>query len=182
MYNAAQKVVMISTDYTNGAGAPDYRSVVGEKILQKYHLCIEAVWAGPQELRRQMEAVSLPTELAAEFDRKRSLVESTLAQLGEDIEKLDATLAGAVTTAKEKMTFQLEKLREKTGRALDDRAGLIGEHAEFLEHLLYPNKTLQSRDLCFLPFLAQWGQQGLKQLKDLSGSANLKEHRIARIP
>ena len=35
MYNAAQKVVMISTDYTNGTGAPDYRSVVGEKILQK---------------------------------------------------------------------------------------------------------------------------------------------------
>jgi bacillithiol synthase len=154
----------------------------GDKILQKYHLCIEGVWAGPQELRRQMEAVSLPTELAAEFDRKKSLVESTLAQLGEDIQKLDATLAGAVTTAKEKMTFQLEKLREKTGRALDDRAGLIGEHAEFLEHLLYPNKTLQSRDLCFLPFLAQWGQQGLMQLKELAGSANLKEHRIARIP
>ena len=35
MYNAAQKVVMISTDYTNGTGAPDYRSVVGDKILQK---------------------------------------------------------------------------------------------------------------------------------------------------
>ena len=154
----------------------------GDKILQKYHLCIEAVWAGPQELRRQMEAVSLPKELAAEFDRKKSLVESTLAQLGEDIQKLDATLAGAVTTAKEKMTFQLEKLREKTGRALDDRAGLIGEHAEFLENLLYPNKTLQSRDLCFLPFLAQCGQEGLKQLKDLTGIANLKEHRIARIP
>jgi len=154
----------------------------GDKILQKYHLCIEAVWAGPQELRRQMEAVSLPKELAAEFDRKKSLVESTLAQLGEDIQKLDATLAGAVTTAKEKMTFQLEKLREKTGRALDDRAGLICEHAEFLENLLYPNKTLQSRDLCFLPFLAQWGQEGLKQLKDLAGIANLKEHRIARIP
>jgi len=30
-----QKVVMISTDYTNGVGAPDYRSVVGERILQK---------------------------------------------------------------------------------------------------------------------------------------------------
>jgi bacillithiol biosynthesis cysteine-adding enzyme BshC len=153
----------------------------GDKILQKYHLCIEAVWAGQQELRRQMEAVSLPTELAAEFDRKKSLVESTLTQLGEDIQKLDATLAGAVTTAKEKMTFQLEKLREKTGRALDDRAGLIGEHAEFLENLLYPNKTLQSRDLSFLPFLAQWGQEGLKQLKDMAGTANLKEHRIARI-
>jgi len=30
-----QKVVMISTDYTNGVGAPDFRTVVGERILQK---------------------------------------------------------------------------------------------------------------------------------------------------
>ena len=153
-----------------------------DKLLQKYHLCIEGVWNGAQELRRQMEAVSLPKELAEEFDRKKALVEGTLAQLGQDIQKLDATLAGAVNTAKEKMTFQLEKLREKTGRALDERAGLIGEHAEFLENLLYPNKTLQSRDLCFLPFLAHWGLDGLNEMKSLAGSANLKEHRIVRIP
>jgi bacillithiol synthase len=153
-----------------------------DKILQKYHLCIEAVWAGAQELRRQMETVSLPKQLAEEFDQKRALVESTLARLGEDIQKLDATLAGAVNTAKEKMTFQLEKLREKTGRALDERAGLIGEHAEFLENLLYPNKVLQSRELSFLPFLAQWGPDGLHEVKNLAGSSNLKEHRIVRIP
>jgi bacillithiol synthase len=153
-----------------------------DKLLQKYQLCIENVWNGPQELRRQMETVSLPKELAAEFDQKKALVEHTLTQLGEDIQKLDATLAGAVTTAKEKMTFQLEKLREKTGRALDERAGLIGEHADFLENLLYPNKILQSRELCFLPFLAQWGLEGLQELKSLAGSANLKEHRIVRIP
>lgn len=29
------KVVTISTDYTNGAGAPDYRSVVGEGLLER---------------------------------------------------------------------------------------------------------------------------------------------------
>ena len=33
VYNAAQKVVTISTDYTGGIGAPDYRSVVGEGLL-----------------------------------------------------------------------------------------------------------------------------------------------------
>jgi bacillithiol biosynthesis cysteine-adding enzyme BshC len=153
-----------------------------DKLLQKYHLCIEAVWTGAQELRRQMEAVSLPKQLAQDFDQKKALVESTLTQLGEDIQKLDATLGGAVTTAKEKMTFQLEKLREKTGRALDERAGLIREHAEFLENLLYPNRVLQSRELCLLPFLAQWGLDGLKEWKNLSSSANLKEHRIVRIP
>ena len=31
----AQKVVTISIDYTGGVGAPDYRSVVGEGLLQK---------------------------------------------------------------------------------------------------------------------------------------------------
>jgi len=32
-YNAARKVMTISTDYTGGVGAPDYRSVVGEGML-----------------------------------------------------------------------------------------------------------------------------------------------------
>jgi hypothetical protein len=30
-----QKVVTISTDYTGGVGAPDYRGVVGDNLLQK---------------------------------------------------------------------------------------------------------------------------------------------------
>ena len=153
----------------------------GDKLLQKYHLCIENIWAGPQELRKQMESVMLPKQLADDFDRKKALIETTLAELGADIQKLDATLAGAVETTREKMTFTLEKLREKTGRALDERAGRIAEHVEFLENLLYPNKVLQSRDLSFLPFFSQWSAEGLRELKDLAGSANVKEHRIARI-
>ena len=34
-YDAAQKVMTISTDYTGGVGAPDYKIVVGESLLQK---------------------------------------------------------------------------------------------------------------------------------------------------
>jgi bacillithiol synthase len=152
-----------------------------DKLLQKYQLCIENVWAGPQELRKQMEAVSLPKQLAEDFDKRKALIDTTLAELGADIQKLDATLAGAVATTREKMSFQLDKLREKTGRALNERAGRIAEHVEFLENLLYPGKVLQSRELSFLPFLAQWGSEGLKELKDLASSSNLKEHRIARM-
>jgi hypothetical protein len=32
-YNAAQRVMTISTDYASGVGAPDYRNVVGEGLL-----------------------------------------------------------------------------------------------------------------------------------------------------
>lgn len=34
-YNAAQKVMTISIDYTGGLGAPDYRNIVGEGLLEK---------------------------------------------------------------------------------------------------------------------------------------------------
>src|SRR5579859_491487 len=153
-----------------------------EKLLQKYGLCIENLWAGPQELRRKMESVSVPDGLAENFDRDKAQVESTLAELGAQIEKLDATLAGAVDTARNKISFQLEKLRRKTGRSLDKKSGLLAEHERFLENLLYPDKQLQSRELCFLPFLARWGMEGLSELQKLSGSASLGEHRIVRIP
>src|SRR5580704_10931269 len=152
-----------------------------DKLLQKYRLCIENLWGGPQQLRKQMESVSLPGQLGENFDKKKALIDSTLTELGAEIQKLDATLAGAVETTREKMSFQLNKLREKTGRALDERAGLIAEHSDFLENLLYPERVLQSRELSFLPFLAQWGPAGLEELKNLSASSNLKEHRIARI-
>jgi bacillithiol biosynthesis cysteine-adding enzyme BshC len=152
-----------------------------DKLLQKYRLCIENLWSGPQQLRKQMESISLPAQLGENFDTKKALIESTLTELGAEIQKLDATLAGAVETTREKMSFQLNKLREKTGRALDERAGLIAEHSDFLENLLFPDRVLQSRDLSFLPFLAQWGSAGLEELKTLSSSANLREHRIARI-
>jgi bacillithiol biosynthesis cysteine-adding enzyme BshC len=153
-----------------------------EKILQKYGLCIENLWAGPQELRRKMESVSVPPELSQNFDRDKTQMESTLAELGTQIEKLDPSLAGAVSTARNKITFQLEKLRRKTGRALDQKNGLLAEHERFLENLLYPDKELQSRELCFLPFLARWGMEGLSELQKLSGSDTLGEHRIVRIP
>jgi len=153
-----------------------------EKLLQKYGLCIENLWAGPQELRRKMESVSVPPTLGEKFDRDKAQVESTLAELGGQIEKLDPTLSGAVSTARNKIGFQLEKLRRKTGRSLDQKTGLLAEHERFLENLLFPDKQLQSRELCFLPFLARWGMEGLSELQKLSGSDTLGEHRIVRIP
>ena len=35
VYDAGQKVVTISTDYSGGVGAPDYKTVVGEELLQR---------------------------------------------------------------------------------------------------------------------------------------------------
>jgi len=73
-------------------------------------------------------------------------------------------------------------LRQKTGASLDSREKLVQLHADFLENLLYPQKGLQSRDLCFLPFLARWGTGGLNELQKLSTPKKLGRHLIVPIP
>jgi bacillithiol synthase len=153
-----------------------------EKLLRRYALKIEDVWRGSQELRRRMETSSVPSALGKNFDKSLKETEKMLAQLKKQIMRLDPTLGGAVTTARKKISFQMEKLKRKAGKAQALKEGLIAAHQEFLESLLYPHKALQSRELCFLPFLAQWGMGGPKELQKLAGSRNLREHKIMRIP
>ena len=153
-----------------------------EKLLRRYGLKVEDVWRGSQELRGKMETANVPPALGKNFDKTLKESQRALAQLKKQIVRLDPTLGGAVETAQKKIAFQLEKLKRKAGKAQSLKAGLIAAHQEFLESLLYPHKVLQSRELCFLPFLASWGMGGLKELQKLSGSAKLKEHKILRIP
>ena len=109
-----------------------------------------------------METASVPTTLGKNFDKSVKESAKMLATLKKQIVRLDPTLGGAVETAQKKIAFQLDKLKRKTGRAQAFKDGLIAAHQEFLESLLYPHKVLQSRELCFLPFLASWGMGGLK--------------------
>lgn len=152
------------------------------KLLRRYGLKVEDAWRGAQELRRKMETASVPPALGKNFDKTLKESVRALAQLKKQIVRLDPTLSGAVETAQKKIAFQLEKLKRKTGKAQALKAGLIAAHQEFLESLLYPHKMLQSRELCFLPFLASWGMGALKELQKLSGTAKLNEHKILRIP
>ncbi len=153
-----------------------------EKLLRRYGLKVEDVWRGSQELRSKMETSSVPPTLGKNFDKTVKESARALAQLKKQIVRLDPTLGGAVETAQKKIAFQLEKLRRKAGKAQSLKGGLIAAHQEFLESLLYPHKVLQSRELCFLPFLASWGMGGLKELQKLSGSSKSNEHKILRIP
>jgi bacillithiol synthase len=153
-----------------------------EKLLRRYGLKVEDVWRGSQELRRKMETASVPPLLGKNLDRTLKDSGRALERLKKQIVRQDPTLGGAVTTAQKKIAFQLEKLKRKVGKAQALKVGLIAAHQEYLESLLHPHKVLQSRELCFLPFLASWGMGGLKELQKLSGSEGSKAHRILRIP
>ena len=151
------------------------------KLLRTYKLKVEDIWAGSQEVRRKMELASVPKQVSRDFDRNHKQVMRMLDQLKDQLQELDPTLRGSVETARSKIDYQIDKLRRKTGRAQDSKAGLLSGHEDFLEHLLYPHKTLQSRELCLLPFLARWGPGGLTELQKWCGSKNLGQHCIVQL-
>src|SRR5229473_2076392 len=152
------------------------------KLLRRYGLTVEDVWAGSQGLRHKMESQSVPNALSKNFDRNQKQMAKMLAQLGKQIEKLDPTLKGTVERARKRIEFHIDKLRRKAGRAQDQKAGLISAHEQYLESLLYPHKALQERELCLLPFLARWGAGGLSELQKHATGKALGRHFIVPLP
>jgi len=154
----------------------------GVRLLKKYGLEVEDAWKGKQALRKKMYGASVPKKLAREFDANLLQTEKNLKKLHRAIAKVDPTVQGTITRVEKRMRYQLERLREKTGASLDRHEKIIAQHEEFLENLLYPQKGLQSRDLCFLPFLARWGTEGLKELQKLASARMPGQHCVVGIP
>jgi bacillithiol biosynthesis cysteine-adding enzyme BshC len=152
------------------------------RILKKYHLEVEDVWQGKQTLRKRMYGENVPKKLAREFDSNLRQMEKSTKKLHKAIANVDPTIQGTIARAEKRIHYQIEKLREKTGVALDRHDKIIDQHEQFLENLLYPQKGLQSRDLCFLPFLSRWGQFGLKELEKHAGAKHPGRHFLVPIP
>jgi bacillithiol synthase len=152
------------------------------RLLEKYHLEVEGVWCSPQTLRKRMYNSAVPKKLAREFDSNLHDIEKRFQKLHRAIAKVDPTIQGTIARAEKRIRYQLEKLRHKTGAALDRHEKLIVQHEKFLQNLLYPQKGLQSRDLCFLPFLARSGADGLHELQLHASGKKPGRHFIVPIP
>lgn len=146
------------------------------RLLKKYKLSLEEILAGRQLMRARMEREFLPKDLARRFRAADKSLARVLKGLRKPVGHLDATLLGAVSTAERKMLYQLEKLRQKSGRAEGFRAGILAHDERLLLDSLYPQRGLQERSLCFLPFLAAHGPALLETLA--ARSANPAQHQI----
>jgi bacillithiol biosynthesis cysteine-adding enzyme BshC len=152
------------------------------RILEKYNLKVEDAWLGSQALHKKMYSTNVPKKLARSFDASLRQIEKSIASLDESIRGVDPTIQGTIARAEKRIRYQVEKLRAKTGAALDRHEKFIELHAEFLENLLYPHKGLQSRDLSFLPFLLRLGSGGLGELQKLACAKKTGQHYIVSIP
>lgn len=153
-----------------------------QRLLKQYGIEVEHVWEGPQELGKRMSSASIPENLSTLLQENGTEIQKRLRQWSDAVSVLDPTLKTAVETAQNKIEYQTEKLQQMIGRALDRKSGTVASHQEFLSNLIYPNKSLQSRELSFLPFVARWGQAAFDEIERHSGLKNAGTHFIIPTP
>ena len=90
-----------------------------DRLMEKYKLSLEDVWQGDEHLSHKIAATGFAEGWSERFDQSERELEQLLDRLQGDIEKLDPTLLDTLQHAKEKMKYQMERLRGKLtpGRA-----------------------------------------------------------------
>jgi bacillithiol biosynthesis cysteine-adding enzyme BshC len=135
-----------------------------DRLMDKYNLPVEDVWQGDDHLSRKIAASGFAEGWAERFDQSERELGQLLDRLQGDIEKLDPTLLDTLQHTKEKMKYQMERLRGKLTRAALSRSDLLVRHVQALSRFLFPHKDLQERRVSGAYFLGRAGYELLDRL------------------
>jgi bacillithiol synthase len=148
-----------------------------QNLLDRYKLKVPDVFQGPEVLRERLAAQALPNELRSAFDTAEASVKSSLAVIRGALERLDKTLLDSSANTEAKILHQIESLRAKAARAELRQTEVLDRHAQLLSNALYPNKTLQEREIAGVYFLSRYGKDLLHNLYDCM-NADCLDHQV----
>jgi bacillithiol biosynthesis cysteine-adding enzyme BshC len=133
-------------------------------LLDRYGLALLELFQGPEPLRQTLAAHALPQELQSAFDHAGVSLQQSLTAIRDSLARLDKTLVEAADNAGSKMHHQLEQLRARAARAELRQSEVLDRQAALLSNALYPNKTLQEREIAGIYFISRHGTDLLRQL------------------
>jgi uncharacterized protein YllA (UPF0747 family) len=139
--------------------------------LEKYELGFPDLLQGVEWLSEKIGARLLDPRLQSSFEQAQVAVERSMVAVRESLEQLDKTLVDSAKNAEAKMLHQLSALRSRAARAELRQSEVAERHSRQLSTSLYPDKTLQERELAGAYFLAKHGTQLLHSLLDVINPA-----------
>jgi bacillithiol synthase len=151
-----------------------------ERLLLKYEVELPELFHGECQLRDCLALRSLPTDLKDNFELARRAVQVNLQRISESLGKLDPTLVEAAQRAASKVGYQVTRLEKRAAQAELRRSEILARHAAQIENALYPDKSLQEREIAALHFYATNGPELINRLVDLA-QARCPEHKVLRL-
>src|SRR5271157_1663874 len=151
-----------------------------ERLLLKYEVELPELFHGECQLRDCLAVRSLPSDLKDNFELARRAVQVNLQRISESLGKLDPTLVEAAERAASKVSYQVNRLEKRAAQAELRRSEILARHAAQIENALYPNKSLQEREIAALHFYANHGPELINRLVDLA-QTRCPEHKVLRL-
>lgn len=151
-----------------------------ERLLLKYEVQLPELFHGECQLRDCLATRSLPAELKDEFELARRAVQVNLQRISTSLRKLDPTLVEAAERAASKVRYQVDRLEKRAAQAELRRSEILARHAAQIENALYPNKSLQEREIAAVYFYANHGPELINRLVELA-QARCPEHKVLRL-
>ncbi len=151
-----------------------------ERLLIKYDLDLTEIFHGACQLRDCLARKTLPPDLQKNFEQGRQAVDEAMRRISESLQQLDPTLLEAASRAANKMRYQVGRLEKRAAQAELRRNEVLTRHAAQIENALYPQKSLQEREIGALYFYANHGPELIERLI-ASAEARCPEHKIIRL-
>ena len=133
-------------------------------LMERYGVSLPDLFQGPEAVRGKLAAHSLPAELQSAFNQAANSLKTSITQISSSLSRLDKTLVDAANNAGSKMQYQLDQLWGRAEKAELRQTEVLGRHAELLSNSLYPDKTLQERELAGIYFLSRHGTGFLRDI------------------
>jgi bacillithiol synthase len=133
-------------------------------LLERYKFSFPDLFHGPEALRDRIGSHLLGPNLQNSFQQAKTDVERSMAAVQEALAHVDKTLVESAQNAESKMLYQLTNLQSRAARAELRHSEVADRHARFLSNTLYPDKTLQEREVAGIYFLAKYGRELLDSL------------------
>jgi uncharacterized protein YllA (UPF0747 family) len=129
-----------------------------QRILQKFGFDLPDLEQSPEKLAQKMMHGEEGSGLEDELDDLTARVRADLDAIKQKLERLDASMVGALERARGKTVEELEKLAAKVRSARQNREGTGLRQVRRLVSNLRPRGRLQERVLSPLPFLVAHGR------------------------
>lgn len=151
-----------------------------EKVLDNYNLSVPDFWGDVEQLINQIAKTQLPETVEKRIENASLCVKKNLQALEQVVQEFEPTLNDAVKGVRNKIDHQIDGLEKKILQAYKKRNDIIRQQLYKAGNNLYPNNSLQERELNVLPYLFKYGFPLLDRLYEVMDISNF-DHQIIRL-
>ncbi len=149
-------------------------------VIDKYDFNVNEIFIDKEMLKSKIVNEISETKLNDVFDKVENQIETAFDGLKEKLFELDKTISDGSVKYKQKIFHYLNELKDKATNAQNKKHETILRQLDKVSLALYPEESLQERELNYFYFANKYGVDFLKQIFE-EVAINKFEHQIINL-